>query len=107
MKDITKYITEHNVDYHMDDVKKAIKDVFDKHKKEWDAKKFKDWLFDIGQETKDDIDDQDNSICDNDGSDTWRLMKEVAKIIGVDVEDLWEDCGGSYLFIETIMDLDK
>ena len=107
MKDITKYITEHNVNYHMKDVKAAIKNVFDKNKKEWDAKKFKDWIFNIGQETKDDIDDQDNSIYDNDGSDTWRLMKEASKILDVDVYDLWEDCGGSYLFIETIQDLDK
>lgn len=107
MKDITKYITEHNVDYHMDDVKNAIKDVFETKKKELDSTEFKEWLHDIGQETRDDIDAQDNNIYHKNGSATWGLMKEVAQIIGVDVDDLWEDCGGSYLFIETIIDLDK
>lgn len=107
MKDIKKYITEHNVDYHMKDVKAAIKDVFDTKKKNLDPKDFKSWLYNIGQETKDDIDAQDDNIYDNDSSETWQLMKDVAQIIGVDVDDLWEDCGGSHLFIETIQDLNK
>ena len=106
MKDITQYITEHKY-YSMNDLKAAIKDVFDTKKKKMSPKDFKTWVSNIMGETRDDIDDQDNHIYDRDLSKTWKLIKEVAKILDVDVYDLWEDCGGSYLFIETIQDLDK
>ena len=106
MKDITMYITEHKY-CSMNDVKAAIKDVFDTKKKKMSPKDFKTWVSDICEETRDDIDAQDNHIYDRDLSKTWKLMKEVAKILDVDVYDLWEDCDGSYIFIETIIDLDK
>ena len=106
MKDITKYITEHK-HCSMNDVKAAIKDIFDTKKKKMNPKDFKTWVFNICEETRDDIDAQDNHIYDRDLSTTWKLIKEVARILDVDVYDLWEDCDGSYLFIETIQDLDK
>ena len=106
MKDITKYITEYKY-CSMNDVKAAIKDVFDTKKKKMSPKDFKTWVSNICEETRDDIDVQDNHIYDRDLSTTWKLIKEVARILDVDVYDLWEDCDGSYLFIETIMDLDK
>ena len=106
MKDITKYITEHK-HCSMNDVKAAIKDIFDTKKKKMSPKDFKTWVSNICEETRDDIDAQDNHIYDRDLSTTWKLIKEVARILDVDVYDLWEDCDGSYMFIETIMDLDK
>ena len=106
MKDITKYITEYKY-CSMNDVKAAIKDVFDTKKKKMSPKDFKTWVSNICEETRDDIDAKDNHIYDRDLSTTWKLIKEVARILDVDVYDLWEDCDGSYLFIETIMDLDK
>ena len=92
MKNLTEYINESL--YQLKDVKKAINDELDKTDK--------DLIKKMANEIKDDIDDQDNFIHDNEESYIWQLICRVAKTLKTKPENLWEDCGGSYLFANAI-----
>lgn len=92
MKHLNEFINESL--YKMADVKKAIDDELKKIDKNLIQK--------MENEIKDDIDDQDEYIEDNEDSYIWQLICRVAKALKTKPENLWDDCGGSYLFADAI-----
>ena len=92
MKDIKNFINEGL--YKMKDVKQTIADELKTYSKEMIQK--------MENEIKDDIDDQDEFIEGNDESYIWQFICNCAKALKAKPEDLWDDCGGSYLFADAI-----
>ena len=95
MKDIKEFINENL--YHWKDVKDVIEDELKTYSKEMIQK--------MKNEIKDDIDDQDEFIEGNNESYIWQFICNCAKALKTKPEDLWEDCGGSYLFSDAISNL--
>lgn len=95
MKDIKEFINENL--YKMKDVKNVIEDELKTYSKEMIQK--------MENEIKDDIDDQDEFIEGNEESYIWQFICNCAKALKTKPEDLWEDCGGSYLFSDAIGNL--
>ena len=96
MKQLKEYINESL--YKMKDVKKVIDDELKTYSKEMIKK--------MSNEIKDDIDDQDDYINGNDESYIWQFICNCAKALNTKPENLWDDCGGSYLFADAIAMLD-
>lgn len=92
MKQLNDFINENL--YKMKDVKKVIEDEIKTYSKEMLQK--------MANEIKDDIDEQDEYIEDNDDSYIWKFICNCAKALKTKPEDLWEDCGGSYMFADAI-----
>ena len=92
MKQLIDFINE-NI-YHWKDVKKTIKDELKTYSKEMLQK--------MANEIKDDIDEQDEFICDNDESYIWQFICNCAKALKTKPEKLWDDCGGSYMFANEV-----
>lgn len=92
MKQLTEFINESL--YKFKDVKKVIEDELKTYSKEMIQK--------MANEIQDDIDDQDNFIEDNDESYIWQFICNCAKALKTKPENLWEDCGGSYMFADAI-----
>lgn len=92
MKQLTEFINESL--YKFKDVKKVIEDELKTYSKEMIQK--------MSNEIQDDIDDQDNFIEDNDESYIWQFICNCAKALKTKPENLWEDCGGSYMFADAI-----
>jgi len=97
MKQLKEFINESL--YKLKDVKDAINDELNKTDKNLIQK--------MANEIKDDIDDQDEYIEGNDESYIWELICKVAKTLNTKPENLWDDCGGSYLFTDAIANADK
>lgn len=97
MKQLKEFINESL--YKLKDVKDAIENELKTYSKEMIQK--------MANEIQDDIDDQDNFIEDNEDSYIWQFMCKVAKTLKTKPEDLWEDCGGSYMFANAIANADK
>lgn len=92
MKQLTEFINESL--YKFKDVKKVIEDELKTYSKEMIQK--------MANEIQDDIDEQDNFIEDNDESYIWQFICNCAKALKTKPENLWEDCGGSYMFADAI-----
>jgi len=92
MKHINEYLNESL--YQLRDVKDAIEEELNKMDKNLIQK--------MQNEIKDDIDDQDEFVEDNDDSYIWQLICKVAKSLNTTPENLWDDCGGSFLFSDAI-----
>ena len=83
--------------YKLNDIKKTI----DQELKKCDKK-----LIDqMSNEIKDDIDKQDEFIEGNEDSYIWKFITACAKELNTKPENLWEDCGGSYIFADAISKL--
>ena len=85
MKDIKEFINENL--YHAKDVKKVIEDELKTYSKEMIQKM------------------ENEFIEDNNESYIWQFICNCAKALKTKPEDLWEDCGGSYLFSDAISNL--
>lgn len=92
MKQLKEFINESL--YKLKDVKKTIDEELKTYSKEMIQK--------MSNEIKDDIDEQDNFIEGNDESYIWQFICNCAKALKTKPENLWEDCGGSYMFADAI-----
>ena len=80
--------------YQRKDVEKTMNDVLKSYSKSM--------ISSMANEIQDDIDEQDKYICDNDESYIWQFICDCAKMLKTSADDLWDDCGGSYMFADAI-----
>lgn len=94
MKQLKEFISESL--YKLKDIQKVIEDELKTYSKEMIQK--------MKAEIKDenDIDEQDNFINGNDESYIWQFICNCAKALKTEPSNLWEDCGGSFLFSRAI-----
>lgn len=92
MKSLTEFIIESKFD--REKVLKTANEIA----KKYDKKFIKDAI----QEIQDDIDEQDEFVEDNPESNIWQFIQDVATELKMDIEDLWEQMGGSYDFADIL-----